>query len=219
LVVARYVDDKKYYRAWVKSVDIQQEQALIFFVDFGNESYVSFSDIYVCPESVRTLPWLGIRVRLTNETMTAQELTTFWKLTEAHYIWIHINDVFKDAYGVQVQLDYTVYLQQERLKMATSKRSIHKAIQTIADEKVILPRNSSERNSSLLTPTKPDQSVMGNENFLRDIFEMINSELRSLRHRINGTDEASQDRHIQIMQLLFSIVNANNSNNRKKIVN
>ena len=45
---------------------------------------------------------------------------------------------------------------------------------------------------------------------------MINNELRSLRHRINDSDEASQDRHSQLMQLLFSIVNSNNSSNYQK---
>ncbi|CAF2908813.1 unnamed protein product [Rotaria sp. Silwood2] len=217
LVVARYADDKKYYRAWVKSVDIQHEQAIVFFVDFGNESTVSFSDVYICPESVRELPWLGIRVHLTNETMTAEELTSFWKLTESHYIWIRVNEIFKDSYGIQIKIDYTVYLQQERLKMSTFKRFIHKGVQTKTDEKFVYPRNSSERNSCLLTPSKIDQTQIGNENFFRNLVEMINNELRSLRQRINGSDEASQDRHNQLTQLLFSIVNSNNSNNQKKI--
>jgi hypothetical protein len=127
--VARYADDRKYYRAWVKSVDISNEQATVFFVDFGNESKVLFSDIYICPESVRTLPWLGIHVRLTNEFMTTEELTTFWKLTEAHYIWIRIDEILKDSYGIQIKIDFTVYLRQERLKMLTSKRSINKGVQ------------------------------------------------------------------------------------------
>jgi hypothetical protein len=127
--VARYADDRKYYRAWVKSVDISNEQATVFFVDFGNESKVLFSDIYICPESVRTLPWLGIHVRLTNEFMTTEELTTFWKFTEAHYIWIRIDEILKDSYGIQIKIDFTVYLRQERLKMLTSKRSINKGVQ------------------------------------------------------------------------------------------
>jgi hypothetical protein len=45
---------------------------------------------------------------------------------------------------------------------------------------------------------------------------MVNNELRSVRHRINDSDEASQDRHSQLMQLLFSIVNLNNSSSQKK---
>lgn len=45
---------------------------------------------------------------------------------------------------------------------------------------------------------------------------MINNELRSLRHRINESDDASQDRHGQLMQLLFTFFNSNNSNNQKK---
>lgn len=129
MVVARYTDDQKYYRAWVKSVDIEQEEALVFFVDFGNECHVSFSDIYVCPESIRSLPWLGVRVRLTGETMTPEELTKFWKLTESHYIWIRINEIYQDSYGVQIKIDYSVYLQQQRLKPLTSKPFVHKALQ------------------------------------------------------------------------------------------
>ncbi len=129
LVVARYADDRKYYRAWIKSVDISNEQAIVFFVDFGNESKVSFADIYICPESVRGLPWLGIRVRLTNELMTMEELTTFWKLTESHYIWIRIHEILKDSYGIQIKIDFAVYLRHERLKMLTSKRLINKGVQ------------------------------------------------------------------------------------------
>ena len=45
---------------------------------------------------------------------------------------------------------------------------------------------------------------------------MINNELRALRHRINDSDEAAQDRHSQLTQLLFSMVNLNNSNSQKK---
>jgi len=129
LVVARYSGDRKCYRAWVKSVDIEHEQAIVFFVDFGNESKVSFSDIYICPETVRKLPWLGVRVRLTSEKMTSEELTEFWKLTESHYIWIRINEILKDSYGVQIKIDYSVYLRHERLKMLTSKRLINKGVQ------------------------------------------------------------------------------------------
>ncbi len=71
-------------------------------------------------------------------------------------------------------------------------------------------------NLSLLTSSLIDQNQIGNENLVRNLFEMINNELRSLRHRINDSDEASQDRHGQLMQLLFSIFNTNNSNNQKK---
>ena len=56
LVVARYADDGKWYRAWIKSVCTQRQQVTVFFVDVGNESTVMFEDISPCPESVRTLP-------------------------------------------------------------------------------------------------------------------------------------------------------------------
>jgi hypothetical protein len=69
-----------------------------------------------------------------------------------------------------------------------------------------------QKNFSLLTPSILDQ----NENFVRNLFEIINNELRSLRHCINDNDESSQDRHGQLMQLLFSIFNSTNSNNQKK---
>jgi hypothetical protein len=129
LVVARYTDDGKYYRAWIKSVNLSREQARVFFVDFGNESSVPFTDIYICPESVRTLPWLGIRVRLRNEIMTHEELTRFWKLAESTYIWIRINEVLKDSYDIQIKLDYTTFLRQERLKILKPPRSVNKSVQ------------------------------------------------------------------------------------------
>ena len=127
--MARYADDGKWYRAWIKSVCSESQQALVFFVDFGNESTVVFSDIYPCPESVRTLPWLGIRVRLTNETMTYDELATFWKIAESNYIWIKILEVLKDSYGVQIKIDYSMLLRQERLKSLSSHQVVHTGVQ------------------------------------------------------------------------------------------
>lgn len=190
LVVARYAADGRCYRAWVKSVDISSEQALIFFVDFGNESKVSFSDIYICPETVRHFPWLGVRIRLMGEKMTTEELTAFWKLTESHYIWIRVNEIFKDSYAVQIKIDYSVYLRHERWKTFPPKPMIDQSVQ-------VNPPNHS--------------SPLSNEHLFSHLFEMINSEFRSLRHRVNESDEASEDRHRQMMQFLFSIVNSNNS--------
>ena len=220
LVVARYADDGKWYRAWIKSICLDRKHATVFFVDFGNESSVAFTDICSCPESVRSLPWLGIRIRLTDETMAYEELTTFWKLAESNYIWIRIVEVFNDSYGVQIKLDYTVFLRQERAKVSSSHRLIHTGVQTDCDE-IMLPRSaSSEVNSSaVITPTLTDQSPVADENLLRNLFEMITKELRHLRHRINDSDEASQDRHSQLMQLLFSSFNLNNSNNSKRLWN
>ena len=81
----------------------------------------------------------------------------------------------------------------------------------------ICPSNSSDINSCLMTPSLTDHSQIGNDNFIRNLFEMISNELRRLRHRINDSDEASQDRHSQLMQLLFSTFNLNNSNNQKRL--
>ena len=93
-------------------------------MDFGNESVVSLTDIYTCPESVRSLPWLAIRVRLNNETMTSEEFLRFWQLTESNYIWISINELFKESYGIEIKIDYTVFLRQQRLN-----RSKHQSVQ------------------------------------------------------------------------------------------
>jgi hypothetical protein len=77
------------------------------------------------------LPWLGIRVRLTNETMSHDELATFWKIAESNYIWIKILELLKDSYGVQIKLDYSVFLRQERMKLLTSHRMVHIGVQVI----------------------------------------------------------------------------------------
>ncbi len=81
----------------------------------------------------------------------------------------------------------------------------------------ICPSNSSDINSCLMTPSIMDQTQIGNENLVRNLFEMISNELRRLRHRINDSDESSQDRHSQLMQLLFSTFNLNNSINQKRL--
>jgi len=88
-----------------------------------------FSDINSCPESVRTLPWLGIRVRLINEMMTHDELATFWKIAESNYIWIKILEILKDSYGIQIKIDYTLLLRQERIKSLSSNRLVHTGVQ------------------------------------------------------------------------------------------
>lgn len=72
-------------------------------------------------------------------------------------------------------------------------------------------------NSCLMTPSLTEQSQIGNDNLMKNFFEMINNELRRFRHRINDSDEASQDRHNQLIQLLFSTFNSNNSNNQKRL--
>lgn len=90
---------------------------------------MSFADIFICPETVRKLPWLGVRVRLTSEKMTSEELTEFWKLTESHYIWIRIDEILKDSYGIHIKIDLSVYLRHERLKMLTTQRLVNKCVQ------------------------------------------------------------------------------------------
>ena len=77
--------------------------------------------------------------------------------------------------------------------------------------------NSSDVNSCVMTPSLTDQSQLANENLIRNLFELISNELRRLRHRVNDSDEASQDRHNQLVQLLFSSFNLNNSNNQKRL--
>lgn len=129
LVVARYADDGKWYRAWIKSVCFERQEALVFFVDYGNESTILFSDISACPDSVRTLPWLGIRVRLIDESMTHEELADFWKLVQSNYIWMKILEIFKDSYGVQIKVDYALILHYERMKLSLPSQLVHTAVQ------------------------------------------------------------------------------------------
>jgi len=224
LVVARYADDGRWYRAWIKSVCLQRQQAVVFFVDFGNESSVAFTDIATCPETVRTLPWLGVRIRLIDEKMSYDELMTFWKIAESHYISVKVVEKCKDSYGVQIRMDYIHFLRYERSKTLKTHDLVHTGVQTIGDDhqsaaplSTIYPSNHSEISSCLMTPSLTDQSQLSQENFLRNLFEMITKELRHLRHRINDSDEASQDRHNQLMQLLFSSLNVNNSNNSKRL--
>ncbi|UJR30111.1 hypothetical protein I4U23_017652 [Adineta vaga] len=220
LVAARYADDGKWYRAWIKSICLQRQQATVFFVDFGNESTVMFSDMSSCPESIRTVPWLGIRVRLIDEAMSHDELAAFWKIAESNYIWIKILDILKDSYSIQIKIDYKLILRQERLKSLESNQSVHIGVQTLSKQRslsTICPSNHSDVNSCVMTPSINDQCSNGNETIVKNLFEMMGNELRRLRHRVNDSDEASQDRHSQLMQLLFSTFNLNNSNNSKRL--
>lgn len=129
LVVARYADDGRWYRAWIKSVCLQRQQAVVFFVDFGNESSVAFTDIANCPETVRTLPWLGVRIRLIDEKMSYDELMTFWKIAESHYISVKVVEKCKDSYGVQIRMDYIHFLRYERSKTLKTHDLVHTGVQ------------------------------------------------------------------------------------------
>ena len=178
--------------------------------------------MYICPETVRTFSWLGIRVHLTSEKISNEELTAFWKLTESHYLWIRVNDIFKDVYGVQIKIDYTVYLRHERGRMFAPKRMIDRSAQVgypsmrLNFEIMQFQTKIQEQSSSISNLSFVDQNSIKHENLLSNLFEIINSELRSLRHRINDSNEASKDRHSQLMQLLFSIFNSNSNNYQKK---
>ena len=77
-------------------------------------------------------------------------------------------------------------------------------------------RNSSIRNSCLLISSKISQNQIENTNFLYELFEIINNELRLLRRRIIDRDEASQDRHNQLIQLLYSLIDSNINNYKKQ---
>lgn len=88
-----------------------------------------FSDMCPCPESVRTLPWLGIRVRLIDDTMSFNELSAFWKIAQSNYVWIKVLERLKDSYGIQIKIDYAVLLRYERVQSTLSNRMVHAGVQ------------------------------------------------------------------------------------------
>lgn len=93
-------------------------------------------------------------------------------------------------------------------------------LKTTFDEKLtskINPSNGLEGNTCSTTPATIDQSQIANETLTHNLLEMITNELRRVRNRISDSDEASQDRHNQLMQLLFSTFNLTNSNNQKRL--
>jgi len=61
--------------------------------------------------------------------MTHDELAAFWKIAESNYIWIKILEILKDSYGIQIKIDYTLLLRQERIKSLSSNRYIHIGVQ------------------------------------------------------------------------------------------
>lgn len=64
-----------------------------------------------------------------NETISHEELATFWKMAESNYIWIKVFEVFKDSYGIQMKIDYTLILRQERIKAMLTNRLHHIGVQ------------------------------------------------------------------------------------------
>jgi hypothetical protein len=61
--------------------------------------------------------------------MTHDELATFWKIAESNYIWIKILEILKDSYGIQIKIDYALFLRQERIKSLLTNRIVHIGVQ------------------------------------------------------------------------------------------
>ena len=40
-----------------------------------------------------------------------------------------ILEILKDSYGIQIKIDYTILLRQERIKLLSSNRGVHMGVQ------------------------------------------------------------------------------------------
>ena len=101
-VCAQYELDDLWYRAWIKSVNEKDQQYHVYFVDFGNEEIVPMDRLSGCPESLRTIPWQSVQIKLANVNLTDEERHTLLRNCEAERLEMKILQKNQEIYSVDL---------------------------------------------------------------------------------------------------------------------
>lgn len=102
LVCAQYELDDLWYRAWIKSVNEKDQQYHVYFVDFGNEEIVPMDRLSGCPESLRTIPWQSVQIKLANVNLTDEERQTLLRDFEIERLEMKILQKNQEIYSVDL---------------------------------------------------------------------------------------------------------------------
>ncbi|CAF0730588.1 unnamed protein product [Didymodactylos carnosus] len=225
LISAKY--EGKWYRAWIKSISGNSYNVL--YVDYGNEATLKLSDLTSCPEGVRKLPWLGVRVRLHNEKLSHEELSKFWLMTESNYITIRVEEVRHDHYAVSVRLDYSSLLRLERSKINTplatpvavteatntvktiTKKVSEASVQTMP---VLTPTIDGSLVSATKTTTQKQQPLQIQDNnnnlLINNIIHSLMNEINLIQIRITENEQKQHDRDLKLMTQLIDVLKHKN---------
>ncbi|CAF0938274.1 unnamed protein product, partial [Didymodactylos carnosus] len=203
LISAKY--ENKWHRAWVKSID----------------ATLHLMDLTSCPESVRTLPWLGIRVRFHNEKLSHEELSKFWSTTESNYITIRVEEIRNNYYTVSVKVDYSTLLRLERSKInapliepiAVAETSNTRDIVVKILTEASVQTTEDERGMSTI-PAIQQQPLqtedMSNNVLINNLIQSFMNEINLLHIRIEKSEEKRQDRDLQLMTQLITTLKHKN---------
>ena len=75
LVAAPYIDDNKFYRAIIDRVEIAENKAHVYFLDFGDNDIVLLSQLHFLKEEFKLLPYQAVLCQLDNIEISPQGLT------------------------------------------------------------------------------------------------------------------------------------------------
>ena len=75
IVAAPYSDDDKYYRAIIDRVELTEDRAHIYFLDFGDNDVISLAQLHSLKEEFKLLPYQAILCQLDNIEISPQGLT------------------------------------------------------------------------------------------------------------------------------------------------
>ena len=107
-VCAQYDMDDLWYRAWIRKVISKKvficeysvylttfsspdNGAYVYFVDFGNEEYVSNDRLSGCPDVLKSIPWQSVQIKLADIKLTDNERYTLLRNFETERLEMKIS--------------------------------------------------------------------------------------------------------------------------------
>ena len=102
LVCAQYELDDLWYRAWIESVSAKDQQYRVRFVDFGNEEFVTMDRLSECPESLRTIPWQSVQIKIANVKLTDEERHILLRDFETERLEMKVLQKNQEIYSVDL---------------------------------------------------------------------------------------------------------------------
>lgn len=116
LICAKY-EDGQWYRGWIESVTGKATDALrwkrsqtidldkgyqVYFVDFGNEEVLSMDLLSECPDSLRSIPWQSIQVKLPNIQLSEEERYSLLRDLDTQQLEMKVIGQERDVYIVEL---------------------------------------------------------------------------------------------------------------------
>lgn len=101
LVCVQSEEDDLWYRGWIRSV--ADRSCRVYFVDLGYEEMIPIDRLSECPDSLRTIYWLNIPIRLNNFPLNAEERDELWKqFAKNERLNMKVFGLRKEIYNVEL---------------------------------------------------------------------------------------------------------------------